>query len=193
MLVTIRISTCDRVCLSPPSFEFRHSAGRSSRRQGLARSSCDVIVHKLRFQPWEGPLPTSSWRKPIVGPPERPLAELRVVTELEAQGWAAAWVFRPGKFLSSWEPRCLASLPTEALELHSRIGNRAGKAAGCWDVFGWRSGRPLFAELKRAGSSDRIRPTQLRWLEAALEEGLSVSDFVIVEWMVGTSGRIGVK
>ena len=47
-----------------------------------------------------------------------------------------------------------------------------GTYGGCWDVVAWTRDaagghRLVFAESKRKGS-DRIRPTQLRWHQAAL-------------------------
>ena len=44
-------------------------------------------------------------------------------------------------------------------------------------------GRLVFAESKKH-KKDRIRGTQLRWLEAALTCGMRVEDFVVVEWDV---------
>ena len=38
----------------------------------------------------------------------------------------------------------------------------------------------LFVESKRAGK-DAMRETQLRWLEAALDLGLTPDDFLLVE------------
>lgn len=52
---------------------------------------------------------------------------------------------------------------------------------GCWDVLVWNGERTVFYELKRS-KKDRIKATQLRWLRAALEVGLALEDFVIVEW-----------
>src|SRR5215213_944340 len=48
------------------------------------------------------------------------------------------------------------------------ITQRAGRG-GCWDVYAWR-GAPdelVFAESKRRGS-DKLRASQLRWLQMAL-------------------------
>lgn len=39
----------------------------------------------------------------------------------------------------------------------------------------------VFAELKRR-RLDRIRTTQLAWLEAALQLGLQSENFLLVEW-----------
>jgi hypothetical protein len=39
----------------------------------------------------------------------------------------------------------------------------------------------LFVELKRKGK-DRIRQSQIDWLDHSLQNGLSVDEFLIVEW-----------
>ncbi|WP_157530270.1 hypothetical protein [Hymenobacter norwichensis] len=45
----------------------------------------------------------------------------------------------------------------------------------------WNGEAVVFAELKRH-KKDRIRPTQPRWLEAALRVGLEPKNFLLVEW-----------
>lgn len=137
------------------------------------------------FPAYHGPYPTRTWRKPVVGPPDRPFAELQVVQRLEEEGWRAAWVYRPGQYLSSWEPRKFVKFPPTASALLERISKRAGKTSGCWDVFAWRNSKPLFIELKRAGSSDTIRDSQVRWKKAAIAEGVDPEAFRLLEWFGG--------
>jgi len=144
-----------------------------------------VRLHRIDLPIYAGAQPSRSWRKPVVGPPTRPFAEFQVVEGLEADGWLAAWVYRPGRFLSAWEPRVAAAMPEAALHLHDQIRDRGTASAGCWDVFAWRDGECLFAELKRGGSSDRIRESQLLWRESALRLGVSAEAFAIVEWYGG--------
>jgi hypothetical protein len=48
-------------------------------------------------------------------------------------------------------------------------------------VIVWKDRQTRFLELKRH-KRDKIRDTQAAWLEAALAESLSVSDFAIVQW-----------
>lgn len=146
-----------------------------------------VAVHRIELAVYNGPDPTSTWRKPVVGPPARPFAEFQVVDGLEADGWIAAWVNRPGRFVSTWEPRVQVELPQKAIELHDSIRDESGQKSGCWDVFAWRDGECLFAELKRGGSSDRIRASQLIWRAAALRLGVPAHSFAVVEWYGGTS------
>lgn len=53
--------------------------------------------------------------------------------------------------------------------------------SGCWDVVAWNDDRVVFIEAKQR-RKDRIRASQLRWLAAALEQGLSKEAFLMVEW-----------
>ncbi len=152
-----------------------------------------VQVQAIELPIYAGPPPRSTWRKPVVGPPGRPFAELLVAADLGAAGWSAAWVYRPGQFLSSWEPRQYAHLPRQALKLHEAIKKRAGAQAGCWDVFAWRADEPLFVELKRAGSSDQLRASQLRWRAAALALGVSSTSFLVAEWTGGHVSNLGLE
>jgi hypothetical protein len=70
--------------------------------------------------------------------------------------------------------------PDKGQLLHG-IYEQAGARVGCFDVFCWKDDSVVFAESKRAGR-DRIRPTQLRWIEAALDSGLEPESLLIVEW-----------
>jgi hypothetical protein len=167
--------------------EFRYERDQSDVVVRAGGLEATVRLHRIDLPLYSGPQPESAWRKPVVGPPARPFAEFQVVDGLEADGWTAAWVNRPGKFLSGWEPREVAALPPEALELHDMIRDDGQNRAGCWDVFAWREGRCLFAELKRGRSSDRIRESQLLWRESALRLGVPSDAFAIVEWFGGVS------
>jgi hypothetical protein len=81
----------------------------------------------------------------------------------------------------------MASAPGEwsrpaVIELLSRIAAvNGGNHAGVWDVVAWSGQRTVFVESKRA-NKDAIRPTQTRWLAAALKAGLGADDFLVAEW-----------
>jgi len=72
---------------------------------------------------------------------------------------------------------CLLPL-TRTIE--QSTGNRRGR---CWNIFAWRGGETLFIESKQR-SNDRIRPAQASWLEHALENGGSLSSFLIAEYVI---------
>jgi hypothetical protein len=91
-----------------------------------------------------------------------------------------------------WEPEKTAvKFPKKVCELLERIAVRKGSWAGCWDVVAFRKRELRFLELKRAGSSDRLRKPQLEWYEAALAEGVLSSAFEVLQWFGGNlSGRV---
>ena len=141
---------------------------------------------------WEGEDPPGlgvPWaRKPkfsVNG--SRSCAELAIVHHLRAGGWNGVWVnaFR-GELRMQWFPapsaRRLADVgaPGWAVQVFEclRAAN-GGTLSGFFDVFAWRGpGRVGFVEAKVG--PDRIKPTQLRFVEIALRfHGLE--EFMIVE------------
>ena len=149
----------------------------------------EVEVWCAEFAPWRGALPQSDFNeKPIVGPPRRPFAELQILEWLERDGWVGGWVYRARKALVAWEPRTFAQIPPAAMALYDDLENRCGgKKKGCWDVFCWRDADFLFAESK--WPDDVIRPSQLAWLDAALDARISEQSFRLVEcvWSAGAA------
>jgi hypothetical protein len=77
----------------------------------------------------------------------------------------------------------VVELPEACRAIPEVLTGRAGRG-GCWDVFAWKGAGPdevAFAESKRRGS-DKLRSTQLQWLQTALEAGIPLEYFLIVEW-----------
>lgn len=121
-------------------------------------------------------------------------AEVVILRRFLQAGWSARWVetygapsMRP-RFLTDWSADGLKSSLTRAItEAHvatllDAIAQANGRTySGCWDVVAWKGHELVFAEAKRKGK-DRVRRTQLRWLAAALEQGLSEKAFLVVEW-----------
>ena len=76
------------------------------------------------------------------------------------------------------------ALPPAQAQLFETIERSTGNyRGGCWDIFAWRDGEVLFVESKQR-SNDRIRPAQAVWLEQALEYGVSLSSFLIAEYVI---------
>lgn len=138
------------------------------------------------FTLWTGPPPADTYfdnGKPVVcfnG--EALFAELAILRALQADGWEGVWVdtFRNQHLDAMGQT---ADVPAEHLALLDRIYQRAGNRSGCFDVYAWKEDRVLFAEAKRA-QQDRIRSSQLRWLNAALDVGVPLGSFLVVEWSV---------
>jgi hypothetical protein len=77
------------------------------------------------------------------------------------------------------------ALPADALAMFTAIDQRAASqtGGGAWDVFAWRDGQYLIMESKRHRSSDRLRPGQLAWAEAALAVGRDAVRLANVEYL----------
>jgi hypothetical protein len=82
----------------------------------------------LYFREYNGASPQRCLRKPIVGTPDRPFAELQIVKRLEDQGCNVGWL-HGREPLSSWEPRERVQFPRWARALLNRIEARAGSNA----------------------------------------------------------------
>ena len=111
-------------------------------------------------------------------------------------GWEARWLESYGRgqrnivCLAEW-----ADLPysrqTECPITNERILNMLhgiatlnnGNYCGCWDVLAWKGDNVIFAESKRS-KRDKIRDTQVKWLDAALRYGLKRRK---LQWMLGCS------
>lgn len=133
--------------------------------------------------------------KPVVDVNGSPaFAELAIVDLLAKSGYSVRWAetyARGGKipaFLVHWEDRPykeqIGKPITEQWVLDTLLGIASlneGSYSGCWDVVAWKNERLLFAESKRNGR-DRIRPSQISWLDASLRYGLKPENFVIVQW-----------
>lgn len=110
-------------------------------------------------------------------------AELAILRIFQKDGWNGVWVdtYRRKYRIGYWKNMNGVELPTDKRILLEGIYRNAGSVKGCWDVFCWKDDRIIFAESKRL-SKDKIRETQIKWLEAALDDGLKKDSFLIVEW-----------
>jgi hypothetical protein len=110
-------------------------------------------------------------------------AEFVIVRLLHQAGWDARWI---KNWAGGREP-CVAvgrrePLPKAAGAMLRRIDELAaiGTSGGPWDVLAWLGDEFLCIESKQHKSSDKLRETQIKWMDAALSEG--ITDFVIVEY-----------
>jgi len=138
----------------------------------------------VRLDPWCGPPIADDYGgKAVLDYFGEPLfAELVILRHFEAVGWRGVWVdtYRRRTRVSLTDD---LPLPTERRELLDRVADRAGMPHGCFDVFAWSESGVAFAEAKRSGR-DRIRTSQVRWLSAALDVGVPLDSFLVVEWSV---------
>jgi len=141
----------------------------------------------LGFEAWKGKKPGRPriWSgKGYLNHKGEPLfAELVILRTLEQEGWEGVWVNNFSRTFQKGLPKVsrVYDLPVKVRKVFEQIENRNGGRGGCWDVFAWRKGEVMFAEAKRS-RRDAIRPKQRAWLQAALEVGIPLSSFIIMEW-----------
>jgi hypothetical protein len=145
-----------------------------------------IDKYLFRFQRWPQPHDFDTYGgKPLLNLNGEPLfAELVLLRLLERQGYKGVWVdtFRT-KF---WQglPGLAAPVVPELiiLDAYNKIYRlKGGPGAGCFDIIAYREGHFVFAELKRK-TKDAIRPTQVEWLEAALNAEFHKPTVFIAEW-----------
>lgn len=111
-------------------------------------------------------------------------AELVLLRLLEEQGYKGVWVdtYR-NKFWQRLPHLSFPAAPDKKwLEVYNKIyQQKRGSKSGCFDVMAYRENHFVFAELKRE-KEDSIRPSQIMWLQAALQAGLEDPTFLIAEW-----------
>ena len=154
-------------------------------------SGREVEIPKTQplFELWSGePISDRYGNKAVLSFNNEPaFAELVILGAFLNDGWQGVWVdtFRR-KYRTSCQPLNAVTLPSEQQEFLHSVFQGAGSRNGCWDVFCWKEETRLFAESKRH-KHDSIRDTQRKWLEAALDLGLSSASFLVVEWSIKTT------
>lgn len=145
----------------------------------------EIPTVNLSFKKWSGIQPDDTYNnKAVIDFNGEPVfAELASLRIFQNEGWEGVWVdtYRRKYRNSYWENEPVVELPEEKLLLLNNIYKIAGIKSGCWDVFCWKDDEVIFAEAKRH-KKDKIRPNQIRWLEAAFQYGLKEDSFLIVEW-----------
>jgi hypothetical protein len=141
------------------------------------------------FTLWRGrPILRTHGPKAVLDSEGEPVyAELAILRVLERAGWDGVWVDTwRRKFRRSMPPdHC--ELPRGPQELYRRICQaNGGEISGCFDVFAWKATSFLFVESKRK-SQDSIKPTQIAWVEAALDCGVPLDSLLVCEWDLGAA------
>lgn len=139
----------------------------------------------LAFREWKGaPIPNTYNGKAVIDWNSEPVfAELAVLRLFQSHGWDGVWVdsYRRKYRIGLPEVAEPIELPQKQQELMDSIKAKTGRSGGCWDVLVWKGDTTLFIELKRQ-KKDNIQSTQVEWLAAALESGLTADNFALVEW-----------
>jgi hypothetical protein len=161
--------------------------------QSLAPTSEEVIslpsgllVHvpkaTARFTAWQHDVPFDRYgQKAVLDFHSKPLfAELVILRLFEEAGWSGVWVDTYRRCFRADVTECV-ELSADKLRLLEQIYAAGGARSGCFDVFVWKEEEIMFAESKRSGR-DKIRASQMRWLEGAVRSGFGLESFLVVEW-----------
>jgi hypothetical protein len=152
-----------------------------------------IATQRWALEAWDGedpPSPAKIWaRKPkfaVNG--SRSCAKLAIVHHLRDDGWRGVWVnsFGPRELRSEWFPAPAAKTlaqtgaPDWAVGAFERLrAANGGTLGGFFDVFAWlEPGQVRFCEAKVG--PDRIKTTQIRFLEVALRFHRP-ADFMIIQ------------
>ncbi len=139
----------------------------------------------ITFKAWDGsPIDDTYGGKALLDYKGTPLfAELVILRMLEEDSWSGAWVdnYRKKFRIGMPDTEVPVALPPERQAILDAIKKINGTMSGCWDIFAWRGSEILFAESKLSGK-DRIRSTQIKWLQSALKAGFAAKNFLLVEW-----------
>ncbi|MBL7985349.1 MAG: hypothetical protein JNM91_10145 [Flavobacteriales bacterium] len=155
----------------------------------LRTGTVHVPTVRPHFQPWTGDrtgIHTFGGKDLLLVDGQPQFAEVAILRAFQADGWQGRWLetyghgpMKPGLW-NAWHPdgpRAQVHGPitegwvTERLQAIALANGNT--YSGCWDVVVWKNDRLVFAESKKQ-RKDRMRGTQLRWMEAAMECGCGV-------------------
>lgn len=140
-------------------------------------------------QPSDPPLTwneTYGKRQVLSATGSRSVAEIEIARRLRKAGWQAGWLDSFGRAPTDFQEWIVApdelpaALRSALLEISLAMRSRTNSHP---DIIGWRSGKlsdAIFIEYK--GPNDRIRATQIAWLQAAFGMGISRDQFAIAQW-----------
>lgn len=168
----------------------------NSEKFNLSNKLIEIPQCHIAFDQWQGtPIKETFGGKPLVNWENYPVfAELAIMKGFVNDGWDARWLETYGR--GNKYPKCLTEWrddkyknqidnPIAEKEINemlndiSKLNNNS--FSGCWDILAWKNGNIIFAESKRQ-KKDSIRQSQVQWLQAAIEYGLTPENFIIVQW-----------
>lgn len=145
-----------------------------------------IKKEKYYFNRWTEKLEFDTYgNKPIVEYNNKPtFAELAVVEKISRDGVNAVWVDNFRRKFRNKLPNEHQEiiLPEQIKEQIDLIVQQNKSMSGCWDIISWNERFEIkFYELKLK-AKDKIRNTQINFLQSAIAVGLKTSCFTIIEW-----------
>lgn len=144
-----------------------------------------------QFRQWRGDAPERTHgSKPVVeSEGKAAFAEIAIIPILKQHGFeGAVWRDNWRRCFRDNMPRAKCLTPEPVREIYEQIVTVNGGSSGCWDVLAWNGASVAFIECK--WRTDRIKPSQKRWLESALKVGLRENNFAICEWVIDNDALI---
>jgi len=156
-----------------------------------------ILVPKKQIQlkEWRGEKINNTFgEKPLVDFNGIPFfVELAILKIGQIASWEGRWIEtyamkKEGPyFFENWLDDHLKKQKSIAIEnetikaLLKKIATQNGGYSGCWDLLLWKGENFVFIECKK-NKEDKLRKTQLNWLDAALMVGVKKENFVLLEW-----------
>ena len=152
--------------------------------ENIAEHIIPKSFHQLPL--WKGtPILDTYGNKPVLDYRGEPLyAELFALRMFWAQGFKGVWA-------DCYRKRYRTELPEKQEEkillpdfVEEKLAsiNPNGKMSGIWDLVLWKDGTLKFVELKRK-AKDRLRQSQIDFLQRALACGFTTDHFELFEWV----------
>jgi len=144
----------------------------------------EVKLTEYILPKWQGtPISYTYGGKAVLDYKGEPVfAEIYALRIFLEKGYEGVWVdtygrkFRTGMSKSEDIMELPESIKKRFYEIH-----KDGKLGGTWDLLLWKDSEIKFVELKKKGE-DKIRATQIAFLEKALSAGHSIDAFELYEW-----------
>ncbi len=143
--------------------------------------SVEVKKYFLKFKKWNGnPITSTYGRKAVIDFNGKPVfAELAVLRLAQSHGWQGVWVDKK-KYRVGLLDVASVIIPDDKQKIINEIRSKISGLGGCWDLFLWKGNQTLFVELK--SKVDRKQDSQIQWLEASLDFGYPVANFIFIKW-----------
>ncbi|MEZ5055291.1 MAG: hypothetical protein R2807_11120 [Chitinophagales bacterium] len=142
----------------------------------------------LELELWSGKnIEDTYGNKKVINYKNQPVyAELYIVKTLKEKNINAVWVDNFRKNFRNELPEINngIELPKIIKMKYDEIVSLNKTRNGCWDILTWDKENQIhFYELKEI-KKDKIRNTQIKWLQSCLELGYTENNFTIVEWKI---------
>ena len=152
---------------------------------GNAKNPVTRYCTTFKVYSGEEEIPTYGGKAIVVDQGNPTYAEFAALSLFRQCGWQGFWYdsYRRKKRSGLHEE----SDGTDSVnDLLNMIASITGSRTGVFDLVLWKDETIFFIELKRR-ARDRIRDTQIDWLQAALSHGLDLKSFAILQWELEAS------